>query len=51
MHGCFGNGWNTQLDTTSHWDRLLPGILELHVEVLGPFGVFDGIRDYEDLEF
>ena len=51
VHGCFGNGWNTQSDTTTHYDRLLPELLELHADVLGPFEVFDGLRDYDDLEF
>jgi methionine synthase II (cobalamin-independent) len=51
VHGCFGNGWNTQSDTSSHYNMLLPELLELHSDVLGPFEVFDGIRDFEELGF
>ena len=51
VHGCFGNGWNTQSDTTTHYSAILPELLELHSEVLGPFEVFDGIRDFDELEY
>ena len=51
VHGCFGNGWNTQRDTTSHYDSLLPELFDLHSEILGPFEVFDRIRDFDELRF
>ncbi len=51
IHGCFGNGWNTQSDTSSHFSALLPELLELHADILGPFELFDGLRDFGDLEF
>lgn len=49
FHACFGNGWNTQSDTVTHYDAQFPIFAELHTDVLGPLEVFDGWRDYKEL--
>ncbi|MDE1873880.1 MAG: hypothetical protein KGI04_02050 [Candidatus Micrarchaeota archaeon] len=49
FHACFGNGWNTQSDTSTHYDGHLVELVELHTDILGPLEVFDGWRDYKEL--
>lgn len=50
IHACFGNGWNTQSDTVTHYDTQLPEYVELHADILGPLEIFDGWRDYKELK-
>ena len=47
VHACWGNYWNTQVDSTTPLAAVLPALLELRPEVLGPLEVFDGVRDWE----
>lgn len=51
IHACFGNFNNSQFNTLGHYDDALPGIYDLKVGLLGPFEVFDGIRDFEELKY
>ena len=51
IHSCWGNFNNSQFNTLGHYDDALPELYDLKVGVLGPFEVFDGIRDYEELKY
>lgn len=50
VHGCFGNGWNTQISTTTRYSSIAAGLVELHSEIIGPLEVWDGIRDGSELQ-
>nr|KJR72278.1 MAG: hypothetical protein TU36_03060 [Vulcanisaeta sp. AZ3] len=51
IHSCWGNFNNTQFNNLGHYDDALPELYNLKVGVLGPFEVFDGIRDFEELKY
>ena len=50
VHGCFGNGWNTQISTTVRYASLVPDLLGLHSDIIGPLEVWDGIRMGSELD-
>ena len=49
VHACWGNYWNTQMDSETPLRKVLPSLLELHTDVLGPLEVFDGVRDWDSV--
>ncbi len=50
IHTCWGNYENTQANTTGSFKELLPNLYDLKVGTLGPLEIFDGLRDYKELE-
>jgi len=50
IHACWGNYISTQITTQGSISSLLPELYELKVGTLGPLEVFDGMRDFAELE-
>lgn len=50
LHICWGNYENTQLNTTGSFRDFFPTLYDLRVGTLGPLEIFDGLRDYKELE-
>jgi 5-methyltetrahydropteroyltriglutamate--homocysteine methyltransferase len=50
IHACWGNYVNTQIMTLGSITNFLPELYELEVGTIGPFEVFDGLRDFAELE-
>jgi 5-methyltetrahydropteroyltriglutamate--homocysteine methyltransferase len=49
LHACWGNFENTQANTTGSFKALLPHLYDLKVGTLGSLEIFDGLRDYKEL--
>jgi 5-methyltetrahydropteroyltriglutamate--homocysteine methyltransferase len=50
LHICWGNYENTQIKTSGSFRDLLPTLYGLKAGTLGPLEIFDGLRDYKELE-
>ncbi len=49
IHACWGNYIGTQVATLGSISNLLPELYDLKVGTLGPLEVFDGTRDFDEL--
>jgi len=50
LHVCWGNYENTQINTMGSFRDLIPTLYDLRVGTIGPLEIFDGLRDYKELE-